>query len=618
VTSNADFVREHVAAAGRGEGTARDGVAPEVGVKRLLGELAPYRGPLTLGIVLMLISAPAGMFHPFVWMFVVDEVLTKRHIELLVPALAVMIGIQAFAIGLGAVEDRLFERVGQSFVRDLRNRVYAKLGRQSLGYMHHHRTGDLLSRVVSDVDALQGSMVAGVTSTLGEAASFACALGSVLYINWRVGMLTIIPLTIVFFMVRAFNVKVKALYGQARERLGRVSARLSDNLAGFHLIKSFKTEAAEERRFADATGAHFEKTMEAVRLRTRIFPSVFFIGFLTNVIMLGLGAYFVWRGEFTLGGLVAFRGFWWQLNSPIRTLAQVNDLLQRALASARRVYEVLDAPEDIVDAPDAAPVTTLKVPIRLEQVSFAYPNGKQVFARLDLEIPPGKTVALAGPSGAGKSTLMGLLMRFYDPTEGRITVGGRPLTSVVQASLRRHMAMVLQDTFLFNDRVLENLRYGRPDASLDEVIAAARRANAHDFIVALPSGYDTEIGERGVKLSGGQRQRVSVARAFLADPEVLLLDEPTSSVEPESEQIISQSIDLLMEGRTTIITSHRPSLLRRADHIFFLHQGTVLEQGSHAELMAKDGLYASMYRGWEEASKADAVLSKAAPLSAAS
>jgi ABC-type multidrug transport system fused ATPase/permease subunit len=611
VTSNADFVREHVGSAGP-LAAPRAG-SRQVDAKRLVGELAPYRKPLALGLVLMLISAPAGMFHPFIWMYVVDDVLTRRHIEHLVPALSVMVAIQAFAIALGAVQDRIFERVGQTFVRDLRNRVYAKLGRQSLGYMHRHRSGDLLSRVVSDVDAMQGSLVAGVTSTLGELVSFVGALGSVLYINWRVGILTVVPLTIVFFMVRAFNVRVKALYAQARERLGRVSARLSDNLQGFHLIKSFNAEAVEEKRFSEATAAHFDKTMEAVALRTRIFPSVFFVGFLTNVIMLGLGAFFVWRGEFTLGGLVAFRGFWWQLNSPIRTLAQVNDLLQRALASSRRVYEVLDAPEEIVDAKAATPVASLRVPLRVEHVSFAYPNGKPVFSDLDLEIMPGQTVALAGPSGAGKSTLLGLLMRFYDPTGGRIMVGARPLTSVTQASLRRHMAMVLQDTFLFNDTVFENLRYGRPDAAREEVVAAARRANAHDFIAALPNGYDTEIGERGIKLSGGQRQRISVARAFLADPDVLLLDEPTSSVEPESEQIISQSIDHLMQGRTTIITSHRPSLLRGADRIFFIHHGKVWEEGTHAELTAKDGLYASMYRGWEESSKADAFLSRATP-----
>jgi len=582
----------------------------EVTAGRLLGELRPYRRQLIAGLSCMILAAPANVFHPFVWMFVVDDVLTKGKTHLLVPALLVMIGVHACAIFLGAVQERLFERVGQSFVSDLRNRVYAKLNRQSLGYMHRHRSGDLMSRVISDVDSMQGSMVAGVIGTLGELVSFIGALTSVLYINWKVGMLTIVPLTIVYFMVRAFNVKVKALYGQAREQLGRVSARLQDNLGGFHLIKSFHTEANEESRFGEATAAHYDKTMEAVKIRTRIFPAVFFVGFTTNVIMLGLGAWFVLRGEFTLGGLVAFRGFWWQLNSPIRSLAQVNDLLQRALASSRRVYEVLDAPEEIVDAPDAVAITTLKVPIRAERLSFGYENGKEVFHQLDFVIAPGETIALAGPSGAGKSTLMNLMMRFYDPTEGRILIGDRPLTSIEQVSLRRRTAMVLQDTFLFNDSVLENLRYGRPEAPKSDIIAAARLANAHDFIMALPKGYETEIGERGIKLSGGQRQRISVARAFLADPEVLLLDEPTSSVEPESEQIISQSIERLMRGRTTIISSHRPSLLRQADRIFFIHHGEIREQGSHGELLARQGLYATMYRRWEEASKADAYLTE--------
>jgi ATP-binding cassette subfamily B protein len=585
----------------------------EVTAGRLLRELRPYRRPLLAGIGCMMLAAPANVFHPFVWMFVVDRVLTRGQTHLLVPALLVMIAVHGCAIFLGAVQERLFERVGQSFVRDLRNRVYAKLSRQSLGYLHRNRSGDLMSRVISDVDSMQSSMVAGVISTLGELVAFIGALSSVLYINYKVGMLTIVPLTIVFFMVRAFNVKVKALYGQARERLGWVSARLQDNLGGFQLIKSFHTEASEEARFAEATSAHYDKTMEAVKVRTRIFPAVFFVGFTTNVIMLGLGAWFVLRGEFTLGGLVAFRGFWWQLNSPIRSLAQVNDLLQRALASSRRVYEVLDAPQEIVDEPGAVAITTLRVPIKAEKLSFAYENGKEVFHALDFTIAPGETIALAGTSGAGKSTLMSLLLRFYDPTGGRILIGDVPLRSIQQASLRRRTAMVLQDTFLFNDTVLENLRYGRPEATKNDIVAATRFANAHDFIMALPKGYDTEIGERGVKLSGGQRQRISVARAFLADPEVLLLDEPTSSVEPESEQIISQSVERLMRGRTTIISSHRPSLLRQADRIFFLHQGEIREQGSHTELMARQGLYATMYRRWEEASKTDAYLAEARP-----
>jgi ATP-binding cassette, subfamily B, bacterial len=588
--------------------TERSAPPGEVSARRLALELRPYRKPLAAGFACMLLAAPAGLFHPFVWMFVVDTVLGKGRIDLLVPSLAVMIAVHGTSVFLGAVQERCFERAGQSFVRDLRNRVYAKLNRQSMGYLHRHRTGDLISRVISDVDAMQASIVGGLTAMLSELTTFVGVLVSVLYINWRIGMVTVVPLAVVFFLVRAFNAKVKAIYAEARAQLGKVSARLQENLGGFQLIKAFHTEPLEEERFGRATATHLDKVMDAVRMRTRIFPAVFFIGFTTNVIMLGLGAWFVYNGQFTLGGLVAFRGFYWQLNSPIRTLAQVNDLLQRALASSTRVYELLDAPEEITDAPDAKPVASLRVPIRFSGVGFAYENGARVFKDVSLQIAPGETVALAGPSGAGKSTLMNLMMRFYDPVEGTIEVGGVPLRQIQQGSLRKRVAMVLQDTFLFNDSVLENLRYGRPEATEADVIAAARLANAHDFILALPQGYKTEIGERGVKLSGGQRQRISVARAFLADPEMLLLDEPTSSVEPESEHIISQSIDRLMKGRTTIITSHRPSLLRQADRIFFIHQGQIREEGTHAALIAKQGLYATMYRGWEEASRADRLL----------
>lgn len=310
--------------------------------------------------------------------------------------------------------------------------------------------------------------------------------------------------------------------------------------------------------------------------------------------MVGMGAWFVVRGTFTIGGLVAYRGYWWQLYSPIDTLATVNELLQRAVASGSRVFELLDAEESVEDAPDATQLGDIAGELRFENVSFSY-GEEPVLQDFSLTIPAGKTVAFVGPSGAGKTTVLNLVPRFYDPTHGRVLIDGHDIRTVSQESLRRPMALVLQETILFSGTIADNIRFSRPRASREAVEEAAQMANAHDFISRLPKGYDTQVGERGVKLSGGQRQRIAIARAFLADPRILILDEATSAVEPESEWIIQQTLERLMHGRTTLVTSHRLSMVRQADLIVGIADGRIAEMGTHDELLAAGGLYADMY-----------------------
>ena len=331
-------------------------------------------------------------------------------------------------------------------------------------------------------------------------------------------------------------------------------------------------------------------------MRNTFFPLVRFVGFFSNIISIGYGAYLTLHGQFTVGGLVAYRGYWWQLFAPINQLATINELLQRANAAAGRVFELLDSEESVKDAPTA---TALQIPhgggrVEFHNVSFSY-GDRLTLSDVSFCAEPGQIVALVGPSGAGKTTVLNLLPRFWDVTAGAIMIDSTDVRNVTQESLRSCLAMVLQDTFLFDGAIKENIRYGRRDALNEEVEAAARAANAHDFIVALPNGYDTEIGERGVKLSGGQRQRLSIARAFLTDPHILILDEPTSSVEPESESIITQALVRLMQGRTTFVTSHRFSLIRGADQILVFEDGRIVESGCHEQLMRKEGLYAAMY-----------------------
>jgi ABC-type multidrug transport system fused ATPase/permease subunit len=581
---------------------------------RILGYLRPYRGSILIGLACLLLATPAGLFHPLVWRYVVDEVIGRRQVAMLVPALVAMTVVGMLGAALGAFRSNLLEKVGQRFTMELRNEAYRKLQGQSIAYLHDNRVGDLQSRVMSDIDVLQDVAIQGTDSVLANALSFLWVAGILIAINWRMGLATLVPMLFVAVLVWQFNLRVRALYRAARERMGDVGARLQENLVGMIVIKAFAREREEAARFRQATEEYLKVNVRAINARSVLFPSVQFVAFLSNVLAIGVGAWLVLQGQASVGDLVAYRGYWWQLFSPIQSLATVNDLVQRAAAAGRRVFELLDEPEAIVDAPDAVPLPRLDgrasggAEVRFEGVTFSY-RDRPALNDVTLAVAPGEMVALVGPSGSGKSTLLSLIPRFYDPQEGRIVVNGHDVRHVTQASLRRQIAMVLQETFLFNGTILDNLRYGRPDATEDEIEAATRAANAHDFIAALPDGYGTEIGERGVKLSGGQRQRISIARAFLTDPAILILDEATSAVEPESEWIIQQALDRLVCGRTTLLTSHRLSMVRTADRIAVLDEGRLVETGTHAELIGADGLYAAMYHrqmgeGWDSLPRA--------------
>jgi len=562
---------------------------------RLLPYLRPHARTIAFGLFLLLISIPASNFHPLAWAYIVDHVVGERRVHMLLPAVGAMFAVQAVGTLLGAWRSNLLEKVGQRLVYNLRNETYSKLQRQSLAYHHEHRIGDLVARTMGDIDQLQEVAVQGTDSLIANGLSFLYVAGILIALNPKLGVATLLPILLVGVLTKYFNTRIKTMYRDARDRLGDVGARLQENLMGLALIKAFAREDYESDRFRQATDAHRSMQFHAINARTLFFPAVTFIGFFSNLISVGYGAWLVLHGQFTVGGLVAYRGYWWPLFAPINQLATINEMLQRAQAAGSRVFEVLDAPETITDAPGAGELRHSEGRVAFEHVAFSYTSRKTVLEDVSFAVEPGQMVALVGPSGAGKTTILNLLLRFYDLTDGKILIDGQDIASVTQRSLRSHMAIVPQEPFLFNGTILDNIRYGNPDASLAEVESATRAANAHDFIAELPHGYTTEIGERGVKLSGGQRQRIAIARAFLADPEILILDEPTSAVEPESEWIVQQSLERLMRGRTTFVTSHRLSLVRGADVILVFEEGRLVERGTHAELLAHSGLYAAMY-----------------------
>jgi ABC-type multidrug transport system fused ATPase/permease subunit len=593
---------------------------------RLVRMLRPQAWGIALGLVLLILSLPCELFPALVWKYVVDDlILTGKSaptpilpfffsfggrlvtkFELLLSAVAWMLGIYLLSEASGTISTNVLNRAAQQFILGLRNRVYGKLQSQSLGYLQRQRTGDLISRAIGDVDELQSFIVNGIDQIIGEGLQWFATVALVMLINWKVASASLAPVLVNFMLLRVFNRRVKPIYTAVRERAGDVTTRLQENLSGVVVIKIFSREEQEAQRFRQTTEGYYQQQIKAINARSIFFPFTRAIGFFSNVFMLGVGGYSILtKGGFTIGDLIAFRAYWWRLFGPVQTLARVDDMVLRAMASGRRVFEVLDARDELPDSPAAQPLDRIRGAMELRGVSFRYPEVADreppvVLHDVNVIIAPGQTVALCGPSGAGKSTILNLLLRFYDPLQGQVLLDGRPLPSVARADVRKHFALVQQETFLFNDRIIDNIRYGHPEATMAQVIAAAKAANAHEFIERLPAGYDTKVGERGVRLSGGQKQRISIARAFLANPTVLLLDEPTSNVEPDSEAAIVAALDRLMAGRTTVLTSHRPSLINQADMVYVIENGRVTEQGPPAELARNDGWFARFLRSADE------------------
>ncbi|HEY3265300.1 MAG TPA: ABC transporter ATP-binding protein [Armatimonadota bacterium] len=483
----------------------------------------------------------------------------------------------------------------QKMTRDLRDRVYAHIQSLPLRFFEDQRTGQLMASITADVPVLQETFQSGVIDTITAPIMVIGTMAAMLFYSTRLALTIIVIVPMMLFIIRKASKRMAAASRQIQENARTISDVLQETIAGVRVIKSFTSEESETRRFVKRSQDALRASMRAVRVRAILAPCVEVIGAGGFVVVLLIGIKLVVEGSITTGALGAFLLASNQLGANAKNLGNITLTLRRLDTAAQRVFALLDTKSDLIEKPDAVQVDRVEGDVEFRDVAFAYSDGPEVLHDLSFHAAPGEVVALVGPSGAGKSTIANLVPRFYDITCGSIRVDGRDVRDYTLYSLRRQIGIVPQETLLFSGTVKDNILYGRPEASDAEVRDAARAANADGFILGLPNGYDTVVGERGAKLSGGQRQRVAIARALLKDPRILILDEATSALDTESESLVQEALNTLMEGRTTLVIAHRLSTIRNADRILVMQSGRIVESGTHAALLEHGGLYRRLH-----------------------
>lgn len=564
-------------------------------LQRLYKYITPYWKQMALAAVSLTIWSLISLAMPYAARYLVDSVFVSYSRIELNQITLILFGLFVFQALVGYGQNYLLQFLGQRVIADLRLSIQQHLLYLPLRFFKESRVGEIISRVTNDVTTLQVVLTETPIAMLRQVVTIAGGITLMAIMNWQLTLMIFVIIPPIIVLAIVFGRKVEKISTIIQDRLANAISALEESISGIRIVKSFTQEGYEKKRFKDRIEKTFSTTMDRTRMRAAFIPLVSFMGFVAVTGIMWIGGQFVLNNTLTPGELVAFLFYMAMVAAPLGEFAGVYTQVREAIGAATRVFEIMEAPSEPVQAEEAETMPPIDGKISFRHVYFEYESNNLVLEDINVTIDPSEVIALVGPSGVGKTTMVNLIPRFFDPTQGTIEIDSHQITGVTLHSLRSQIGLVPQETFLFGGSIAENIAYGNLDAPKEKIIDAAKAAYAHDFIVALPNGYDTEVGERGVKLSAGQRQRIAIARALLKDPRILILDEATSALDSESEQMVQKALEVLMKNRTTLVIAHRLSTIKNADRILVLQEGQIVEQGSHEILMEKEGIYQRLW-----------------------